>query len=173
VKRCSGRRRRSRRPREAQPQTSAGGPTLDFDYLVVEAHTVGQHDWTTFNAADGTRSNAGSAGTWNAANGSSSGWQQFEVGLAPFAGRQIEVSITTLSDWGLQQFPGAFIDDIEVSTGEGSTSFENDADPMDGWTVPGAPQDAQGIEAGLWLRGHHGAGTRNAIMDRAIDYLLR
>ena len=39
-----------------------------------------------------------------------------------------------------------FIDDIEVSTGEGSTSFEDDADPMDGWTVPGAPQDEEGIE---------------------------
>ena len=63
-----------------------------------------------------------------------------------YAGTQVEVSITVLSDWGLQQFPGVFIDDIEVSTGEGTTSFEDDADPMDGWTVPGAPQDADGIE---------------------------
>ena len=39
-----------------------------------------------------------------------------------------------------------FIDDIEVSTGEGTTSFEDDGDPMDGWTVPGAPQDDAGIE---------------------------
>ena len=51
-----------------------------------------------------------------------------------------------LSDWGLQQFPGVFVDDIEVSTGEGTTSFEDDGDPMDGWTVPGAPQDEAGIE---------------------------
>ena len=64
----------------------------------------------------------------------------------PYAGKQVEVSITSLSDWGFQQFPGVFIDDIDVSTGEGNTSFEDDADPMDGWTVPGAPQDADGIE---------------------------
>ena len=46
-----------------------------------------------------------------------------------------------LSDWGLQLFPGVFVDDIEVSTGEGTTSFEDDGDAMDGWTVAGAPQD--------------------------------
>jgi hypothetical protein len=116
-------------------------------------------------------------------------------------GPQVEISITSVSDWGFQQFPGVFIDDIEVSTGEGSTSFEEDGDPMDGWTVPGAPQDAEGIEGpnrndwvrrgglgikegaavatdatlylGFGLEGVTGAATRNEIMDRAIDYLLR
>ncbi len=215
---------------------------LDFDYLIVEAHTVGQDDWTTlpdlnghttddlsndqsctggwsnladetnvlhpflthyqtFNPADGSCSSTGSSGEWNAANGASGGWQQFQVDLSAFAGRQVEVSITSVSDWGLQQFPGVFIDDIVVSTGEGSTSFENDGNQTDGWTVPGAPQDAEGIEGpnlndwaprgglgikegaviatpdtvymGFGLEGVTGAATRNQIMDRAMDYLLR
>ena len=88
-----------------------------------------------------------------------------------------------------------------VSTGEGSTSFEDDAEPLDGWTVPGAPQDPQGIEGanrndwtrrgglgikegavvatddtlymGFGFEGITGATTRNQIMGRAIDYLLR
>jgi Zinc carboxypeptidase/Immune inhibitor A peptidase M6 len=228
----------------------AGGATLsfwtsfnleqDFDYLIVEAHTVGQDNWTTlpdqnghtssdltndqsctggwsnpndaanvlhpflthyqtFNA-DGTCSNTGSTGEWNAANGSSSGWQQFQVDLSPYAGQQVEISITSVSDWGFQQFPGVFIDDIEVSTGEGSTSFEDDADPTDGWTVPGAPQDDQGIEgpnANDWVRrgglgikegaavatprtvylgqgfeGISDEATRNEIMGRALGHLL-
>lgn len=34
---------------------------------------------------------------------------------------------------------GVFIDNVEVSTGEGNTSFENDGDVMDGWHVAGAP----------------------------------
>ena len=113
----------------------------------------------------------------------------------------MEVSITALSDWGLQQFPGVFIDDIEVSTGEGSTSFEDDADPTDGWTVPGAPQDAEGIEGpnlndwgrrgglgikegaavatadtlylGFGLEGITDAKTRGDVMGRAITYLMR
>src|SRR5829696_1079212 len=143
----------------------------------------------------------GTTGEWNAANGSSSGWQQFQVNIPEGLGPQVEISITSVSDWGLQQFPGVFIDDIAVSTGEGSTSFEDDADPMDGWTVPGAPQDAEGIEGpnrndwvrrgglgikegaavatddtvymGFGLEGVTGAATRNQIMDRAIAYLLR
>jgi hypothetical protein len=219
---------------------------LDFDYMIIEAHTVGQDNWTTladlnghtssdltndqacpegwsdpantadilhpflnhyqtFNAADGTCSNTGNIGTppgsWNAANGSSGGWQQFSIDLGAYVGQQIEVSITVLSDWGLQQFPGVFIDDIVVSTGEGSTSFEDDADPMDGWTVPGAPQDDAGIEGpnvndwtrrggfgikegaaittpdsvymGFGFEGVTGAATRNDVMDRIVDYLLR
>src|SRR5262245_1193767 len=155
---------------------------LGFDYLIVEAHTVGQDDWTTlpdqngntssdlsndqsctggwsnladaanvlhpflthyqtFDPATGACSSTGTTGAWNAANGSSSGWQQWQVDLSPYAGKQVELSITVLSDWGLQQFPGVFVDDIAVSTGEGTTSFEDDADPTDGWTVTGAPQD--------------------------------
>jgi Zinc carboxypeptidase/Immune inhibitor A peptidase M6 len=228
----------------------AGGATLsfwssfnleqDFDYLVVEAHTVGQDNWTTlpdlrghtsdsladdlsctggwsnpedtanvlhpflthyqtFNA-DGTCSNTGSTGEWHAANGGSGGWQQLEFDLSRFANQQVEVSITALSDWGLQQFPGVFIDDIVVSTGEGSTSFEDDADPMDGWTVPGAPQDEAGIEGpnrndwtrrgglgikegavigtpyslymGFGFEGITNAATRNEVMGRALDRLL-
>jgi hypothetical protein len=228
----------------------AGGATLsfwtsfnleqDFDYLIVEAHTVGQDNWTTlpdqnghtsndlstdqsctggwsnpndpanvlhpflthyqtFNP-DGTCSPTGTTGEWHAANGSSSGWQQFQVDLGAYAGQQVEVSITALSDWGLQQFPGVFIDDITVSTGEGSTSFEDDGDPMDGWTVPGAPQDDQGIEGpnlNDWVRrgglgikegaavatprtvylgqgfeGISDAATRNEIMSRALGHLL-
>ena len=214
---------------------------LDFDYLIVEAHTAGQDDWTTLPDLNGHTSNdltedqscpggwsnpddaanvlhpflthyqtfqgddpctaTGTTGAWNAANGSSSGWQQFQVDLSAYAGSQVELSITALSDWGLQQFPGVFIDDIVVSTGEGSTSFEDDGDPLDGWTVPGAPQDDAGFEGpnrndwvrrgglgikegavvatddtvymGFGLEGITGADNRNAVMARAIDYLLR
>ena len=89
---------------------------------------------------------SGSSGEWNARNGSSSGWQQLAFDIPAGLGPQVEISITSVSDWGFQQFPGVFIDDIVVSTGEGSTSFEEDGDPTDGWTVPGAPQDAEGIE---------------------------
>ena len=216
---------------------------LDFDYMIVEAHTVGQDDWTTlpdanghtsddlstdeactggwsnpadtanilhpflthyqtFDPATGTCSNTGTGGGhWNAANGSSSGWQQFDIDLTPYENNQVEISITALSDWGLQQFPGVFIDDIEVSTGEGSTSFEEDADPMDGWAVSGAPQDVDGIEGpnlndwvrrgglgikegaviraadtlymGFGFEGISGIATRNNVMERALGYLLR
>jgi hypothetical protein len=94
-----------------------------------------------------------------------------------------------------------FIDDIVVSTGEGTTSFEDDDDPMDGWTIPGAPQDADGVEGpnrndwvrrvglginegavirtpdtlymGFGFEGISGVDTRNEVMRRAVGYLLR
>ena len=213
-----------------------------FDYLIVEAHTVGQDNWTTlpdvnghtsndlsndracrggwsnpadpanvlhpflthyqtFNPTTGLCSPTGTTGAWNAANGSSAGWQQLQFDLAPYAGQQVEVSITVLSDWNRQRFPGVFVDDIVVSTGEGTTSFEDDGDPLDGWAVTGAPQDQAGIEganlndwvrrAGLGIKegaaittpasvylgfgfeGITGAATRNEMMDRIVDYLLR
>jgi hypothetical protein len=230
----------------------AGGATMsfwtsynleqNFDYLIVEAHTVGRDDWTTlpdgnghttsdlsndqsctggwsnpddaakelhpflthyqtFDPATGQCSSTGTTGQWNAANGSSSGWQQWQLDLSAYANSQVEISITGLSDWGLQLFPGVFVDDIEVSTGEGSTSFEDDGDAMDGWNVPGAPQDDAGVEEpnrndwvrrgglgikegavvatpdtlymGFGLEGITGVANRNAVMARAIDYLLR
>lgn len=94
-----------------------------------------------------------------------------------------------------------FIDDIVVSTGEGTTSFEEDIDQMDGWTIPGAPQDVDGVEGanlndwvarggfgikegaaittpssvflGWGFEGITGALTRNEVMDRIVDYLLQ
>ena len=53
----------------------------------------------------------------------------------------VEVSISYASD-DFAQWQGAFVDDIVVSTGEGTTSFEDDGETFDGWTVPGAPADS-------------------------------
>jgi hypothetical protein len=52
------------------------------------------------------------------------------------------VSITYASD-DIIQASGTFVDDVVVSTGEGSTSFEDDGDTLDGWTVPGAPAGSE------------------------------
>ena len=49
-----------------------------------------------------------------------------------------QVSISYASDDSVQN-DGVFVDDIVVSTGSGTTSFEDDGDVLDGWTVPGAP----------------------------------
>ena len=148
--------------------------------MIVEAHTVGQDDWTTlpdvnghttddlsndlactggwsnpadaenvlhpflthyqtFDPATSKCSSTGSTGKWHAANGSSpagSSWRWISR-LRGRAGRDLDHLGERL---GLRAVPGVFLDDIVVSTGEGSTSFEDDADPIDGWEVTGAPQ---------------------------------
>src|SRR5262249_57801087 len=73
-------------------------------------------------------------GAWNAASGGSGGWQQWRVDLSAYAGKQVEVSITYVSDWATQGL-GVFVDDVSYPDGT-STSFESN---LDGWTVPGPP----------------------------------
>jgi Zinc carboxypeptidase len=196
----------------------------DWDFVFVEAHTVGQDDWTTLPDsnghtststgdscpegwhelhpflehyqtlnADNTCSPTGTTGTWNADSGNSGGWQQWSVDLSAYAGSQVEVTIAYVSDWSIQGL-GTFVDDIVVSTGEGSTSFETG---MDGWTAAAAPPGSA-ANTNTWVRttaaqipegaaittedtiyfgfGFEGIATpaaRNAVMGRAMGYLLR
>jgi Zinc carboxypeptidase len=215
----------------------AGGATMsfwtsydteaDWDHVFVEAHTVGQDNWTTLPDLNGHTSQAtgesckaensggwrtlhphldhyqtqtgpstcdptGTTGTWNAASGNSGGWQQWEVDLSGFPGQQVEVSISYASDWATQGL-GVFVDDIEVSTGEGTTSFETG---LDGWTVLGSPPGsspntndfnrttaagfpegpsattADSIYFGFGFEGITDEADRNEVMDRAIEYLI-
>ncbi|MCP2242136.1 M14 family metallopeptidase [Lentzea aerocolonigenes] len=195
----------------------------DWDHVFVEARTAGGTNWTTLPDtnghtttatglscpegwrdlhpqldhyqtlnADGTCSPTGSTGTWNAASGSSGGWQQWNVDLTAYAGTQVEVSIAYASDWATQGL-GVFVDDIIVSTGEGSTSFESG---LDGWAITGPPpgsgvnsnnfirttaagfpegavvKTADTLYFGFGFEGISSAAARNAVMDKAIDYLL-
>jgi hypothetical protein len=139
----------------------------DWDFVFVEAHTVGQDDWTTLPDVNGhttqgtgnscllwpdmhpfisshymtvdqtaeTCTPSGATGEWWAATGESDGPEQWQVDLSAYAGGSVELSISYVSD-DVVQHRGVFVDDIVVSTGEGSTSFESG---LDGWTVPGAP----------------------------------
>jgi hypothetical protein len=148
------------------------------------------------NNGDGTCSPSGSSGDWWAASGNSAGWQQWEVDLSRYAGKTVEISIGYASDWAVQGL-GMFVDEIVVSTGAGTTSFEDDADPMDGWQIAGPPEgsapnannfirtDAAGfpeaavvatddtIYMGFGFEGISDTSTRNAVMGRAMEYLLR
>ena len=152
-----------------------------WDFMFVEAHTVGADDWTTLpdanghtsadtgdpcpswlelhpflthyqaDSGDGTCAPTGSSGTWNAASGSSDGYEQWSVDLSAYAGSEVEVSISYASDTSVQ-FQGLFVDDVTVSTGAGTSSFEDDGDTLDGWTVPGAPAGSPG-NPNDWISG--------------------
>jgi hypothetical protein len=139
-----------------------------WDFAFVEAQTVGQADRTTLEEENGhtsqdtgfscpfwlglhpfltrfqtdngddTCSPHGTTGEWWASSGENEGWQQWEFDLSAYAGKQVKISVSYATD-DFVQLAGVFVDDIVVSTGEGSTSFEDDGDTFDGWTVPGAP----------------------------------
>ena len=155
-----------------------------FDFLFVEAHTVGADDWTTLADANGHTTQdpgacpfiidvhpflahylhsvvvdpgdpstpddditecqpTGTSGSWNAISGrGSGGWETWSLTLenATTSPRQVEVAISYASDFSVQG-RGVAIDDIVVSTGQGSTSFEADGNVLDGWTNPIAGPD--------------------------------
>ena len=92
---------------------------------------------------DGTCSPTGTTGAWNAVTGLDTNWVQWSVDLSAYAGSRVEIVLAYASD-DVVQGEGVVIDDIVVSTGEGSTSFEEDGDVWDGWSVPGAPGGSPG-----------------------------
>ncbi len=197
----------------------------NWDFVIVEAHTVGQDDWTTLPVAgvtsqatgqsctsgwqaqlhgfldhyqtvnaDGTCSPTGTTGEWNAVSGTGPGWQTWDIDLSAYAGSEVEVSISYLTDWSTLN-TGVFVDDTSVIVDGAtvrSTSFESD---LGGWTVPGSPpgsadnpQDWIRSEAlvlawatvttedsvlqGFGLEGVSTSDERNSVMGRTMDYLL-
>jgi hypothetical protein len=83
---------------------------------------------------------AGTSGDWWAISGSRFDWEPWVFAL-PNEGSepiQLEVSITYASDGGFQQ-RGVTLDNLVVSSGSGSTSFEDDGDTLDGWVVADPP----------------------------------
>ena len=152
-----------------------------WDFFFVEAHTAGADDWTTLPDANGHSESAtgavcaygpqthpflahyvtpgpddaclssGSSGTWSAASGRSAGYEQWSVDLSAWAGRRVEVSLSSVNDPAFT-FAGAFVDDVVVSTGQGTTSFEDDGDTLDGW-VPGGPPPGSPANPNTWIVG--------------------
>ena len=149
----------------------------NWDYLFVEAHPVGSDDWTTLPDANGHTQQGtgdscvegwnelhpfidhyqganceptGSTGDWYAATGSSQGWSEWSVDLSGYAGTQVEVSISYVSDWGAQGI-GVFLDDVTVLVDGAElaeTGFEAD---LGGWTVAGSP-DGSADNSNDWIR---------------------
>ncbi|MFI2349176.1 M14 family zinc carboxypeptidase [Streptomyces sp. NPDC019443] len=170
-----------------------------YDNVVVEAHTVGQDDWTTLPDANGGTTTqvpvqceegfyveghpflahyltvaesgctaTGTTGAWNRFTGSSNGWQPVSVDLSAYAGKQVELSISYVTDPGTGGI-GAFVDDTKLVVGgtpQGPEGFETALGP---WTVAGPPAGSPG-NTGDWARAqalfhaHAAVTTRDTVL---------
>jgi Zinc carboxypeptidase len=148
----------------------------EWDFLFVEAHTVGQEDWVTLPVANITSSDTGmscpegwfelhpwleryqgadcsgtgTSGAWNATSGRSSGWEEWTVdlsGVAP-AGGQVEVSISYAQDWAVQGL-GVWIDDVNGPGTAGDTGFEDGT--LGTWTIGDPTAIGSDINALDWI----------------------
>jgi hypothetical protein len=140
-----------------------------YDNVIVEAHTVGADNWTTLPEAGGLSDTevpteceagflleqhpflthyltggdactaTGTTGAWNRITGTSEGWQDVSYDLSAYAGQQVEVAISYVTDLGAGG-AGVFVDRTRLSIGGTEVEpegFETDLGP---WTVPGPPE---------------------------------
>jgi hypothetical protein len=141
----------------------------NWDFVFVEAHTVGQDDWVTLPVAGITSSDTGescpegwfelhpwleryqgadcSGAGWNATSGRSPGWEEWAVDLSSFGNANVEVSISYASDWATQGL-GVWIDDIDAPGTAADTDFE--ASGMAGWTVGDPTELGSDVNALDW-----------------------
>ncbi|MFG1943758.1 M14 family zinc carboxypeptidase [Nonomuraea sp. NPDC048826] len=139
-----------------------------YDNIIVEAHPVGTDDWTTLPDLNGGTDSTvpseceagflldehpwlehyltpgnpcaptGTSGAWNRFTGSSGGWQQVAFDLSAYAGQQVEVSISYVTD-PASGGVGAFVDDTRVTTTGGTLDSEGFESGLGVWTIPGPP----------------------------------
>lgn len=109
----------------------------------------------------------GTTGQWWAATGSSGGWEQWSFDLSTYAGTDVDIAITYLTDY-TYELRGLSVDDVSGPGGDGSTSFEADIDPLDGWTVPGAPEGSPGNLTD-WEAPSDGPPTTGSMIDSSFS----
>lgn len=140
----------------------------------------------------------GTTGAWHAASGNSNGYQDWKIDLTPYAGKQVELSITYATDTAAGFF-GAVVDDVAVrltsedgGTVTDQTSFESglggwtasnpesdNPQPVDPWSARRAIGFAghvgvatdRSLYWGFGLEGVRGADTRIDLMASAMRYL--
>ena len=150
-----------------------------YDNVIVEAHTVGQDNWTTLpDLNGGTQTDPpaecaaggfllsmhpflehylggadctapGTSGTWNSftSGATTSGWNQVAVDLSAFAGNEVEVAISYVTDPNTGGV-GAFVDDTHVIV-DGVDSADGFEGATSTWTV-GGPPPGSAPNAGNW-----------------------
>ena len=161
----------------AQAPTFAAQLSIDtelgYDHAIVEAHTVGQENWTTLpDLNGGTTSDppaecaagfllaehpnlrkyltlgnpcatTGTSGSWNSFTGSSGGWQEVAFDLSAYAGQQVEIVVSYVTD-PFTGGTGVMIDDTALVVGGAVTQAEGFEAGLGVWTVPGAPAGSPG-----------------------------
>ena len=195
-----------------------------FDHVILEARTAGGDDWTTLPDKNGRTSdrvpeecsqgyfmamhpflgryltggnpcqNTGTTGRWNSFTGNSNGWVPAAFDLSAYAGKQVEVSISYVSD-PFSGGAGLFVDETKVTTSGGLLDAEGFESGLGPWTIAGAPAGSPGnpsefvhtealvdsvsavatrdtLLLGFGLEQVPSASDRKAIMRRALDHLL-
>jgi hypothetical protein len=171
--------------------TAAQQPTLQaqlawsaeagYDHVIVEAHTVGQDDWTTLPDLNGGTTTAipnecaagfyiglhpnlerylapgnpcspAFEGSWNAFTGESGGWVPVAFDLSAYEGQQVEIVVSYVTD-PVTGGLGVIMDDVRLTTMGGVVEAEGFEEDFGAWQVLGPPEGS-GDNGRDWERAH-------------------
>ncbi len=167
-----------------------------YDQVIVEAHTPGGDDWTTLPEAGGATTTdvpaecaagfllalhpflahylggadctaPGSSGAWNTISNATDGWRQLAYDLSAYAGRQVEVSITYVTDPSTGGV-GVFVDDTRLTI-DATTTRDGFEGATSAWT-PAGPPPGSPPNSGDWAIGERlvnfyaGTSTRDTLL---------
>lgn len=144
-----------------------------YDHVIVEARPVGTDDWTTLPDANGGTTSqvpadcdqgflleehpqleryltlgdpclpAGTTGEWNSFTGSSDGWTAVSFDLSAYAGEQVELVVSYVTD----PFSGGYgvvLDDTALVVAGDRTQVDGFEGGLGAWEVLGAPESSPG-----------------------------
>ncbi|GGR92428.1 zinc carboxypeptidase [Streptomyces aureoverticillatus] len=127
--------------------SSATVPTQCAAGFFINAHPFLRH-YLTRDAAGCTAS--GSSGAWNSFTGSSGGWKQVAFDLSAYAGKKVEVSLSSVTD-SSDGGRGFFADNAQLVVGGNATQTEGFESSLGSWSVAPAPAGSANI-TGDWAR---------------------
>ncbi|MET9886745.1 M14 family zinc carboxypeptidase [Streptomyces sp. NPDC006430] len=132
---------------EAGGLSSTAVPTECEAGFFVNGHPFLRHYLTLDSAGCAAK---GTSGSWNSFTGSSEGWKQVSFDLSGYAGKTVEVSLSSLSDGG-SGGRGVFADEARVSIGGTDQASEGFETSLGTWTAQGAPAGSPEVP-GDWAR---------------------
>ena len=95
----------------------------------------------------------GTTGDWHAFTGSSGGWDDWTVDLSAYAGKQVDLRISVITDWGTLGL-GAWVDDWNLTDGATTLEFNDFEQPLDAsWQIGPPPEGTDNPTDGWTRRG--------------------
>ncbi|MFI5795528.1 M14 family zinc carboxypeptidase [Streptomyces sp. NPDC051677] len=156
---------------------------------------ITEHPWLRhyLTLGAGACTATGSTGSWNALTGASSGWQQVNFDLSAYAGKNVEVSISYVTDPGSGGH-GVLADDASLVVGGAVTQAEGFETSLGAWKAAGPPAGSPAVLKdwtrtgalfqtygavttddtvllGFGLEHVTSAADRNALIGKALDSL--
>ncbi|MER5870173.1 M14 family zinc carboxypeptidase [Streptomyces sp. NPDC002044] len=92
----------------------------------------------------------GTSGAWNSFTGSSGGWKQVSFDLSAYAGKSVEVSLSSITDPG-SGGRGVFADEARLSVGGADRAVEGFETSLGVWAAQAAPAGSPDVP-GDWSR---------------------